>query len=186
MVEGWGRYNFSGKSGKLRNKSEERVLGTYEYVRTSSERGVSEGDRAARYWSKRFRKLPLPKPRAGEISGKSRVQNSVRDHNWEKLIGFGIQTVISNLPHFSWQQPYPFSAQPNKLKPSLTYGALSHKTDIQFIRKFYLPGLQNVSILDYFFPLLYLKHKLNLSLPFPTIPILVTLLLFSHSISYTR
>lgn len=34
MVEGWGRYNFSGKSGKLRNKSEERVLGTYEYVRT--------------------------------------------------------------------------------------------------------------------------------------------------------
>ena len=49
MVEGWGRYNFSGKSGKLRNKSEERVLGTYGHVRTSREGGVSEGDGAARY-----------------------------------------------------------------------------------------------------------------------------------------
>ena len=43
------------------------------------------------------------------VQEKSRIYNNVQEHYWEKLIEFAFQIVISSLPHFIWQQCYPFS-----------------------------------------------------------------------------
>lgn len=68
------------------------------------------------------------------------------------------------------------AAQPKNMKPSLIYGGLSHKTHIQFIRKFYLLGFQNVFVLGLLLTTT-LKCKLYIP-PIPRVPILVTLLFY--------
>lgn len=45
---------------------------------------------------------------------KRRIYNNAQEHCWEKLIEFAFQIVISSLPHFSWQQCYPFSCSTKK------------------------------------------------------------------------
>lgn len=45
---------------------------------------------------------------------KSRIYNNAQEHCWEKLIEFAFQIVISSLPHFIWQQCYPFSCSTKK------------------------------------------------------------------------
>lgn len=112
-----------------------------------------------------------------EFKEKSRIHNNVQEHYWEKLIEFAFQIVISSLPHFSWQQCYPFSCSTKKHEAILDlWRSLSQ--DTYPIHQEILFAWVSKCICTWTTSYHYSKMQTEYLPPIPTVPILVTLLFY--------